>query len=49
MFLSAKCSVDSGAHLATESLHKIEWPSDEKLGQSMKIIDVVCSFSMTNS
>ncbi|KAL8481600.1 hypothetical protein ACS0TY_027927 [Phlomoides rotata] len=40
-FVSAKCSVDSGAHLATESLHMIEWPSDGKLGQSFIIIDVV--------
>lgn len=44
MFLSAKSSVDSGAHSATDSLHKIEWPSDGKLGPSLKISDVVCSF-----
>ncbi|EPS67862.1 hypothetical protein M569_06906, partial [Genlisea aurea] len=42
IFLSAKCSVDSGAHSATESLHKIEWPSDGKLdNKSFKIIDLV--------
>ncbi|KAI3469675.1 hypothetical protein Pfo_026338 [Paulownia fortunei] len=41
LFLSAKNSVDSGAHLATDSLHKIEWPSDGKLGPSLKIVDVV--------
>ncbi|KAL0376706.1 UNVERIFIED_CONTAM: Acylamino-acid-releasing enzyme [Sesamum calycinum] len=31
VFLSAKSAVDSGAHLATDSLHKIEWPSDGNL------------------
>ncbi|KAL0414423.1 UNVERIFIED_CONTAM: Acylamino-acid-releasing enzyme [Sesamum radiatum] len=41
VFLSAKSSVDSGAHSATESLHKVEWPSDGKLDASLKIIDVV--------
>ncbi|KAL0348931.1 UNVERIFIED_CONTAM: Acylamino-acid-releasing enzyme [Sesamum angustifolium] len=41
VFLSAKSAVDSGAHLATDSLHKIEWPSDGNLGPSLKIIDVV--------
>ncbi|KAL8481597.1 hypothetical protein ACS0TY_027926 [Phlomoides rotata] len=41
VFLSAKSSVDSGAHSATDSLHKIEWPSSGKLGPSLKIIDVV--------
>ncbi|KAL0348932.1 UNVERIFIED_CONTAM: Acylamino-acid-releasing enzyme [Sesamum angustifolium] len=43
VFLSAKSSVDSGAHSATESLHKVEWPSDGKLAASLKIIDVVLS------
>ncbi|XP_011091099.1 acylamino-acid-releasing enzyme-like isoform X2 [Sesamum indicum] len=41
VFLSAKSAVDSGAHLATDSLHKIEWPSDGNLGPFLKIIDVV--------
>ncbi|KAL0457100.1 UNVERIFIED_CONTAM: Acylamino-acid-releasing enzyme, partial [Sesamum latifolium] len=41
VFLSAKSAVDSGAHLATDSLHKIEWPSNGNLGPSLKIIDVV--------
>lgn len=41
MFLSAKSSVDSGAHSATESLHKIVWPADGKLGPSLEIVDVV--------
>ncbi|KAK4425574.1 Acylamino-acid-releasing enzyme [Sesamum alatum] len=41
VFLSAKSSVDSGAHSATDSLHKVEWPSDGKLATSLKIIDVV--------
>ncbi|XP_057771437.1 acylamino-acid-releasing enzyme 1-like [Salvia miltiorrhiza] len=40
VFLSAKASVDSGAHSATDSLHKIEWPLNGKLGP-LKIIDVV--------
>ncbi|PIN21311.1 Dipeptidyl aminopeptidase [Handroanthus impetiginosus] len=41
VFLSAKSSVDSGAHSATDSLHKIEWPSNGKLDSSLKVIDVV--------
>ncbi|KAL9161718.1 hypothetical protein ABFS82_07G039500 [Erythranthe guttata] len=41
VFLSAKSSVDSGAHSATDSLHKIEWPSNGKVGPSSKIVDVV--------
>ncbi|KAJ8768341.1 hypothetical protein K2173_021494 [Erythroxylum novogranatense] len=41
VFLSAKCSVDSGAHCATESLHRIDWSADAKLSLSAKIIDVV--------
>ncbi|XP_017226987.1 acylamino-acid-releasing enzyme isoform X2 [Daucus carota subsp. sativus] len=41
VFSSAKCSVESGAHNATESLHRIDWPIDGNLCSSMKIIDVV--------
>ncbi|KAE8728184.1 Acylaminoacyl-peptidase-related isoform 2 [Hibiscus syriacus] len=41
VFLSAKASVDSGAHLATDSLHRIDWPTDGKLSSSTKIIDVI--------
>ncbi|KAK8684693.1 hypothetical protein V6N13_040709 [Hibiscus sabdariffa] len=41
VFLSAKASVDSGAHSATDSLHRIDWPTDGKLSSSTKIIDVV--------
>ncbi|XP_073144166.1 acylamino-acid-releasing enzyme 1 isoform X4 [Henckelia pumila] len=41
IFLSAKSSVDSGAHSATDSLHKIDWPSDGKLGSNLKVVDVV--------
>lgn len=41
LFLSAKTAVDSGAHGATESLHKINWPSDEKLPESTDIVNVV--------
>uniref|UniRef100_A0A7N1A4T8 acylaminoacyl-peptidase n=1 Tax=Kalanchoe fedtschenkoi TaxID=63787 RepID=A0A7N1A4T8_KALFE len=41
VFLSAKSSVDSGAHSATESLHKIEWPVNGELTLPSKIMDVV--------
>ncbi|KAK2647146.1 hypothetical protein Ddye_022341 [Dipteronia dyeriana] len=41
VFLSAKCSVDSGAHSATDSLHKIEWPTNGKLSPSETIFDVI--------
>ncbi|KAL6522701.1 hypothetical protein OROHE_016548 [Orobanche hederae] len=41
IFLSAASSVDSGAHSATNSLHKLEWPSNGKLNPSLKIIDMV--------
>ncbi|GAB2217649.1 hypothetical protein Drorol1_Dr00000852 [Drosera rotundifolia] len=41
VFLSTKSSVDSGAHCATDSLHRLDWPSDGKPAQSLKIIDVV--------
>ncbi|TYH03977.1 hypothetical protein ES288_A09G262100v1 [Gossypium darwinii] len=41
VFLSAKASVDSGAHSATDSLHRINWPTDGKLCSSTKIIDVI--------
>ncbi|KAL4297139.1 hypothetical protein GQ457_12G004010 [Hibiscus cannabinus] len=41
VFLSAKASVDSGAHSATNSLHRIDWPTDNKPRSSTKIIDVI--------
>ncbi|KAK8556006.1 hypothetical protein V6N13_070077 [Hibiscus sabdariffa] len=41
VFLSAKASVDSGAHNASNSLHRVEWPADGKLSSSTKIIDVI--------
>ncbi|KAM7485259.1 hypothetical protein LguiA_001268 [Lonicera macranthoides] len=41
VFLSAKSSVDSGAHSATDSLHRIDWPVDGKLPPSAKIVDVI--------
>ncbi|XP_062108224.1 acylamino-acid-releasing enzyme isoform X2 [Humulus lupulus] len=41
VFLSARSSVDSGAHSATESLHRIEWPTDGNLSSSLKIVDVI--------
>lgn len=44
MFLSSKSAVDSGAHWATESLHKIDWPSDGNLPETTNIVDVVRLF-----
>uniref|UniRef100_A0A0E0BAI8 acylaminoacyl-peptidase n=1 Tax=Oryza glumipatula TaxID=40148 RepID=A0A0E0BAI8_9ORYZ len=41
VFLSANHAVDSGAHNATDSLHKINWPSDWKMDQYLEITDVV--------
>ncbi|KAG6732745.1 acylamino-acid-releasing enzyme isoform X1 [Carya illinoinensis] len=41
VFLSARSSVDSGAHSATDSLHRIDWPTDVKLWPSAKIVDVI--------
>ncbi|KAH0854372.1 hypothetical protein HID58_073723 [Brassica napus] len=41
LFLSAKTAVDSGAHWGTESLHKINWPSDGKLSESTDIVDLI--------
>ncbi|CAK7327161.1 unnamed protein product [Dovyalis caffra] len=40
VFLSSKSSVDSGAHCATDSLHRIDWPVNGQLS-SAKIIDVI--------
>ncbi|KAF2313927.1 hypothetical protein GH714_020650 [Hevea brasiliensis] len=41
VFLSAKSSVDSGAHSATNSLHKIDWPVNEQLSLPAKVVDVI--------
>ncbi|MCL7048160.1 hypothetical protein MKW94_022360 [Papaver nudicaule] len=41
VFLSAKSAVDTGAHSATDSLHRIDWPSDGKPRMSLKLVDVV--------
>ncbi|XP_038723947.1 acylamino-acid-releasing enzyme isoform X2 [Tripterygium wilfordii] len=41
LFLSAQSSVDSGAHCATNSLYRIDWPSDRKPSPTAKISDVV--------
>ncbi|RZC49835.1 hypothetical protein C5167_018264 [Papaver somniferum] len=41
VFLSAKSAVDTGAHSATNSLHRIDWPTDGKPNVSLKLIDVV--------
>ncbi|KAM3708097.1 hypothetical protein ACJW31_02G073000 [Castanea mollissima] len=41
VFLSARSSVDSGAHSATDSLHRIDWSTDVTLWSSAKIVDVI--------
>ncbi|KAK4258055.1 hypothetical protein QN277_007562 [Acacia crassicarpa] len=41
VFLSARSSVDSGVHLATNSLHRIDWPIDGKIDQFLKIFDII--------
>uniref|UniRef100_A0A0V0H123 Putative ovule protein n=1 Tax=Solanum chacoense TaxID=4108 RepID=A0A0V0H123_SOLCH len=41
MFLSAKSSVDSWAHSATQSLHRIDWSIDGKPTADADIVDVV--------
>ncbi|KAL4590504.1 hypothetical protein LXL04_003435 [Taraxacum kok-saghyz] len=41
VFLSAKSCVDSGAHSATNSLHKIEWNTQGEPKTPAKILDVV--------
>nr|GMD04740.1 acylamino-acid-releasing enzyme-like isoform X2 [Ipomoea batatas]GMD31187.1 acylamino-acid-releasing enzyme-like isoform X2 [Ipomoea batatas] len=41
VFLSSKSAVDSGAHCATDSLHRIAWPIDGKPCPPAGIIDVV--------
>ncbi|KAJ8627118.1 hypothetical protein MRB53_020425 [Persea americana] len=40
VFLSAKSAVDSGAHCATDSLHKMDWPTDGKPYPDISIVDV---------
>lgn len=37
--------MDSGAHSATDSLHKIDWPVDGVPCSSAKVVDVVSSSS----
>ncbi|XP_030541210.2 acylamino-acid-releasing enzyme isoform X2 [Rhodamnia argentea] len=41
LFLSAKSAVDSGAHGATNSLHKIDWLADGELSLHQSIVDVI--------
>ncbi|CAN6551730.1 unnamed protein product [Malus baccata var. baccata] len=41
LFISARSSVDSGSHYATDSLHRIDWPVDGVLSSSAKIVDVI--------
>lgn len=43
VFLSAKSAVDTGAHSATNSLHRMDWPGDGKPCSSGNVIDVVTS------
>lgn len=40
VFVSAKSAVESGAHNATNSMHKIDWPADGKL-EGLSLADVV--------
>ncbi|GJM84546.1 hypothetical protein PR202_ga00227 [Eleusine coracana subsp. coracana] len=37
-FLSAKCAVDSGAHNATDSLYKINWPSEWNMNEQVPVV-----------
>ncbi|CAN6311156.1 unnamed protein product [Urochloa humidicola] len=41
VFVSAKSAVDSGSHNATNSMHRIEWPTDGELHESLDVADVV--------
>ncbi|ONM06404.1 Acylamino-acid-releasing enzyme [Zea mays] len=45
VFISAKSAVDSGAHNATNSLHRIEWCTDGKLDGSLGVADVDSDYS----
>jgi len=42
LFLSAKQAVNSGAHNATDSLHKINWLSDWEMDKQLDVTEVVC-------
>lgn len=44
MFLSAKTAVESGAHNATFSLHRVDWPSDGEPNSVLQFVDVVWIF-----
>ncbi|CAH9104025.1 unnamed protein product [Cuscuta europaea] len=41
VFLSSRSSVDSGAHSATNSLHRIDWPTEGRPCQGSNVVDVV--------
>ncbi|KAG9451856.1 hypothetical protein H6P81_004760 [Aristolochia fimbriata] len=41
VFASARSSVDTGAHCATNSLHKMDWPTDGQPNPTQEILDVV--------
>ncbi|XP_020971434.1 cyclin-dependent kinase 1-like isoform X2 [Arachis ipaensis] len=40
VFLSARSTVDSGVHDATNSLHRIDWPTDGKLTTNCIMLSV---------
>uniref|UniRef100_A0A7N2LY09 acylaminoacyl-peptidase n=1 Tax=Quercus lobata TaxID=97700 RepID=A0A7N2LY09_QUELO len=44
VFLSARSSVDSGAHSATDSLHRIDWSTDVTLWPSAKLLMYSAAF-----
>lgn len=46
LFLSAKSAVESGAHCATNSLHRMNWSSTGKPDLA-NIIDLVGAFSVS--
>lgn len=46
LFLSCKSAVDSGAHSATNSLHRLDWLTNGKLNSSATVCDVVCFLAM---
>ncbi|KAK9083598.1 hypothetical protein Scep_030069 [Stephania cephalantha] len=41
VFLSARSAVDTGAHWATNSLHRIDWPADGNPQSAINAVDVV--------
>jgi hypothetical protein len=41
VFLSARRAVDSGSHNATDSLYKINWPSECNMNEQLDVTEVV--------